>query len=193
MLGTAAYLAPEQARGEEAGPRPTSTRSASSPTSSCPGRLPYEASSLTELALKQQSEPPDAAARARPGVPPALAAAVAVALAMDPSQRYASAAGDGRGAGRRAARHLPRAGRGHGRHEPLAAEDETAATRMLEGSPRTEAPVRPRQPRRPRPPVEPVAPPAVRDRDAAAADRRRQRDRRPRSAGAGSPCSWSSW
>ena len=33
VLGTAAYLAPEQARGEEAGPPPTSTRSASSPTS----------------------------------------------------------------------------------------------------------------------------------------------------------------
>ena len=62
----------------------------------------------------------------------------------------------------------------------LAAEDETAATRMLEGSPRTEAPVRPRQPRRPRPPVEPVGPPAVRDRDAAAADRRRQRDQPPK-------------
>ena len=33
VLGTAAYLAPEQARGEPAGPPPTSTRSASSPTS----------------------------------------------------------------------------------------------------------------------------------------------------------------
>ena len=36
VLGTAAYLSPEQARGEEAGPPPTSTRSASAPTSSWP-------------------------------------------------------------------------------------------------------------------------------------------------------------
>ena len=34
VLGTAAYLSPEQSRGEEATPSPTSTRSASSSTSS---------------------------------------------------------------------------------------------------------------------------------------------------------------
>ena len=36
VLGTAAYLSPEQARGEPAGPPATSTRSASSPTSCSP-------------------------------------------------------------------------------------------------------------------------------------------------------------
>ena len=39
VLGTAAYLSPQQARGEAAGRRPTWTPSASSPTSCSAGRL----------------------------------------------------------------------------------------------------------------------------------------------------------
>jgi serine/threonine protein kinase len=180
VLGTAAYLAPEQARGEEAGPASDLYALGVVTYQLMSGRLPYEATSLTELAFKQQNEPPMPLHELVPGVPPALSAAVAVALAMDPSQRYASAPemaaalGDGlRGV-------FPERAEATAATSLLAAEDETAATRMLEGSPRTEAPVRPRQPRRPRPPVAPVEPPAVRDRDAAAADRRRQRDQPPK-------------
>ncbi len=63
VLGTAAYLSPEQARGEEAGPRADIYSLAVVTYQLLSGRLPYEASSLSELALKQQRELP------RPGGP----------------------------------------------------------------------------------------------------------------------------
>ena len=58
VLGTAAYLAPEQARGEEAGPSADLYALGVVTYQLISGRLPYEASSLTELALKQQREEP---------------------------------------------------------------------------------------------------------------------------------------
>ena len=58
VLGTAAYLAPEQARGEEAGPRADIYSLGVVAYQLLSGRLPYEASSLSELALKQQREAP---------------------------------------------------------------------------------------------------------------------------------------
>ena len=61
MLGTAAYLSPEQARGEEAGPRADIYSLGVVAYQLLSGRLPYEATSLSELALKQQRELPHAA------------------------------------------------------------------------------------------------------------------------------------
>ena len=58
VLGTAAYLAPEQARGEEAGPRADIYSLGVVAYQLLSGRLPYEATSLSELALKQQRELP---------------------------------------------------------------------------------------------------------------------------------------
>jgi serine/threonine-protein kinase len=91
VLGTAAYLAPEQARGEEAGPSADLYALGVVTYQLISGRLPYEATSLTELALKQQQEEPPLLDTLVAAVSPELAAAVAVALALDPRDRYKTA------------------------------------------------------------------------------------------------------
>jgi eukaryotic-like serine/threonine-protein kinase len=91
VLGTAAYLAPEQAHGEEAGPR-ADLYALGVVTYQClSGRLPYEAQSLTELALKQQREAPPLLHMLNPEVTPQLAAAVDRALALEAGDRFGSA------------------------------------------------------------------------------------------------------
>jgi serine/threonine-protein kinase len=92
VLGTAAYLAPEQARGEEAGPRADLYSLGVVAYQLLTGRLPYEANSLSELALKQQREPPAAVDDLNPQVPAELADAIGLALALDKEDRPASAA-----------------------------------------------------------------------------------------------------
>jgi eukaryotic-like serine/threonine-protein kinase len=91
VLGTAAYLAPEQARGEEAGPRADIYSLGVVTYQLLSGRLPYEATSLSELALKQQRESPTPLDELNPSVPPELAQAVAMALALDSESRPADA------------------------------------------------------------------------------------------------------
>ena len=91
VLGTAAYLAPEQARGEEAGPSADLYALGVVTYQLISGRLPYEATSLTELALKQQQEEPPKLDRLVAAVNPELAEAVAKALALDPRERYGNA------------------------------------------------------------------------------------------------------
>jgi hypothetical protein len=96
VLGTAAYLAPEQARGEEAGPSADLYALGVVTYQLISGRLPYEAASLTELALKQQQEEPPTLDTLVAAVSPELADAVAVALALDPRDRYQTAREMGR-------------------------------------------------------------------------------------------------
>ena len=97
VLGTAAYLAPEQARGEEAGPRADLYALGVVAYQLISGRLPYEATSLTELALKQQREGPPLLDTLVAAVGPELAEAIALALALDPRERYQTAREMGRG------------------------------------------------------------------------------------------------
>jgi serine/threonine-protein kinase len=87
VLGTAAYLSPEQARGEEAGPRADIYSLGVVAYQLLSGRLPYEATSLSELALKQQRELPPPLSALNPGVSPELAQAVAAALSIDQEDR----------------------------------------------------------------------------------------------------------
>jgi len=91
VLGTAAYLSPEQARGDEAGPQADLYSLGVVTYQLISGRLPYEASSLSELALKQQRESPIPLDELNPEVPQALARAVALALAIDQRDRPADA------------------------------------------------------------------------------------------------------
>jgi len=92
VLGTAAYLSPEQARGEEAGPASDIYSLGVCAYQFLAGRLPHEYSSLTELALKQQNDTVEPIRPARPEVPEALDRAIRVALHVEPEGRYASAA-----------------------------------------------------------------------------------------------------
>jgi serine/threonine-protein kinase len=143
VLGTAAYLSPEQARGDEAGPRADLYSLGVVTYQLISGRLPYEASSLSELALKQQREAPIPLDELNPQVPHALAQAVALALAIDQRDRPADASelaeaiADG-------ARGIPPAGLDEGDFATSAStrllddrDGVTAATRL---SPRTPVP-----------------------------------------------------
>src|ERR1700756_1882347 len=87
VLGTAAYLAPEQARGEEAGPRADLYSLGVVAYQLMTGRLPYEANSLSELALKQQRGAPLPLVDLNPRVPLQLAQAISMALAIDKEAR----------------------------------------------------------------------------------------------------------
>ncbi len=92
VLGTAAYLSPEQARGEEAGPQADLYSLGVVTYQLLSGRLPYEANSLSELALKQQRESPIPLQRINPHVRTTLSEAVALAISVVPEERPRTAA-----------------------------------------------------------------------------------------------------
>jgi eukaryotic-like serine/threonine-protein kinase len=149
VLGTAAYLAPEQAHGEGATPRSDLYGLGVVTYQLLAGRLPYEANSLTELALAQQREHPPRLDEVNPAVPPALADAVDRALELEPQDRFADAE-DMR-------RALDAAARGGGvatDATQVVRRDRTSATRVVPPS-STSRRLEPRAPRQPRP-----APPA---------------------------------
>jgi len=86
-LGTAAYLSPEQARGDEAGPAADLYSLGVVAYQLLSGRLPYEANSLSELALKQQRESPIPLRRLNPTIPEPLADAVALSISVVAEER----------------------------------------------------------------------------------------------------------
>jgi serine/threonine-protein kinase len=167
VLGTAAYLAPEQAAGEQAGPAADLYALGVVTYQLLSGRLPYEAQSLTELALKQQREVPPRLDELNPAVSPQLALAVDRALALDPRQRPASA-DDLRHALADGARGI-----GPDPSTTRVAGPDTAATSVLGQQTTATSVARPqveqRQPRAPRPTTATHVPPA------AAPQRQRQR------------------
>ncbi len=91
VVGTAAYLSPEQVRGDEATPATDVYALGVVLYQFLTGRLPYEGSSLAELAVRQQNEKPLPPSTYNPAVPEPLGAAVLRALAGDTRERYASA------------------------------------------------------------------------------------------------------
>ncbi|HET6550264.1 MAG TPA: protein kinase [Solirubrobacter sp.] len=92
VLGTAAYLSPEQARGEPAGPASDLYALGVVSYQLMAGKLPYEAASLTDLARLQEAGAPPRLDELTRDCPPALAEAVARALERDPERRYHDAA-----------------------------------------------------------------------------------------------------
>jgi len=91
VVGTAAYLAPEQVRGEEATPATDVYALGVVLYQFLTGRLPYEGSSLAELAVRQQNEKPLPPSTYDSSIPEPLGAAVLRALEDDPNRRYLSA------------------------------------------------------------------------------------------------------
>jgi eukaryotic-like serine/threonine-protein kinase len=91
VLGTAAYLSPEQAHGEESGPPSDIYSLGVCAYQFLTGRLPHEYSSLTELALKQQRDAVQPITDFRPEVPAELDEAIRLALEREPGDRYRSA------------------------------------------------------------------------------------------------------
>jgi eukaryotic-like serine/threonine-protein kinase len=91
VLGTAAYLSPEQATGAESTPASDIYSLGVCAYQFLSGRLPHEYGSLTELALKQQSESVASIREFRPEVPEALDRAIRICLEREPQARYGSA------------------------------------------------------------------------------------------------------
>jgi eukaryotic-like serine/threonine-protein kinase len=125
VLGTAAYLSPEQARGEEAGPASDIYSLGVCAYQFLAGRLPHEYTSLTELALKQQQETVQPITAVRPDVPRELDQAIRVCLEREPNARYGSALDLAKAL--EAGVH----GEGTAATQALAAADVTGATQAL--------------------------------------------------------------
>jgi eukaryotic-like serine/threonine-protein kinase len=92
ILGTAQYLAPEQARGEPVDERSDLYSVGVVLYEMLTGRVPFKGDSAVTVALKHVNELPPDPAGLVPGLPYSLNQIVLKALAKDPNRRYGSAA-----------------------------------------------------------------------------------------------------
>jgi len=91
VVGTAAYLAPEQARGDEAGPASDVYALGVVIYQLLTARLPWEGTTLAELAIRRENERPLPPSSYDSAVPETLSTAVLRSLEGDPALRYSTA------------------------------------------------------------------------------------------------------
>jgi tRNA A-37 threonylcarbamoyl transferase component Bud32 len=91
VLGTAAYLSPEQARGDSVDARSDIYSLGCVLFEMVAGRPPFTGDSPVSLAFRHVNEDPQPPSVYRPGVPPQLEAVIMRALEKDPDRRYRSA------------------------------------------------------------------------------------------------------
>jgi serine/threonine-protein kinase len=91
VIGTGDYIAPEQASGSPAVPASDVYALGVVIYQLLTGRLPYEGSSLAELAIRRENERPLPPTSYNDAVPETLSAAVLRALENDPAERFGTA------------------------------------------------------------------------------------------------------
>lgn len=88
VLGTAQYLAPEQASGREVGPPTDVYATGIVLYEMLTGALPFTGGSAIEVAMRHVNDPVPAPSEIRNGIPPDLDEIVARATAKDPAHRF---------------------------------------------------------------------------------------------------------
>lgn len=151
VVGTAAYLSPEQSRGEEAKPISDVYSLGVVIYQLLTARLPYEGNSLAELAIRRENERPLPPTSYDPTIPEALSVAVLRALENDPADRYPDALALGAALREGLAGIPPEPGAATAATAVAGAG--TAATRVISREPQTPtAPTKIPRPRRQTPP-----------------------------------------
>jgi tRNA A-37 threonylcarbamoyl transferase component Bud32 len=90
VLGTAAYLSPEQAQGVAVDPRSDVYSLGCVLYEMLTGRKPFTGDSALAIAYKHVREDPTPPSQVNPDIPPELEALVLTAMAKDPAQRFPS-------------------------------------------------------------------------------------------------------
>ena len=91
LVGTVAYVSPEQAQGEPVDRRSDLYSAGVVLYELLTGRVPFDGEAPVSIALKHISERPVPPGQLRPGISPALEAVVMRALEKDPARRYQNA------------------------------------------------------------------------------------------------------
>lgn len=89
VIGTAHFMSPEQAAGEPIDGRSDIYSLGVVGYLAVSGRLPFEASNVPAMLVRQATEQPASVSRAAPGLPVSLGAAIDQCLARDPGERFA--------------------------------------------------------------------------------------------------------
>jgi eukaryotic-like serine/threonine-protein kinase len=136
VLGTAAYLSPEQAQGVAVDPRSDVYSLGCVLYEMLTGRKPFTGDSALAIAYKHVREQPAAPSRVNPDVPPELEAVVMTAMAKDPDQRFSSGGAMREALSAAATGEMPAmAAVGDGATEPLPSGGDTAVMTTPETAP----------------------------------------------------------